>query len=163
MPQLDPSIFATQIFWLVLTFVPLYLILRRAVLPRIGDVLESRQRHIDADLEKAGGLKEAADAVLAEYEKALAEAREQATAALKRTSDDMAAQAAQRHEAFGRELAERVRQAEAGIASAKREALAHLRSVASAVAGAATAKLIGVAATPEEIERAVGAALRSRS
>lgn len=162
MPQLDPSIFPTQVFWLLLTFVPLYLILRRVVLPRIGDVLEARQRHIDADLEKAGGLKEEADAVLAEYEKALAEARAKATAALKRASDEMAADAAKRHEAFGRELAERVKQAETRIVSAKQEALTHLRSVATDVAAAATAKLIGVEAPSEEVEQAVEDALGSR-
>ena len=34
MPQFDPTTFSTQIFWLVLTFLALYLILWKIVLPR---------------------------------------------------------------------------------------------------------------------------------
>ena len=42
MPQLDPSTFASQIFWLVVTFVAMSLILWRIALPRISATLESR-------------------------------------------------------------------------------------------------------------------------
>lgn len=162
MPQFDPSIFATQVFWLVLTFVPLYLILRKAVLPRMGAVLDARQRHIDSDLERASNLKEEAEAVLAEYEKALSAARAQAAAAIKQTSDEMAAMSAERHEAFGRELAEKTKAAESRIAAARTEALANVATVATAVAAAAAAKLIELEPPAAQVRSAVDAAMRGR-
>ena len=162
MPQLDPSVFATQVFWLVLTFVPLYLILRKAVLPRMGAVLDARQRHIDSDLERASNLKQEAEAVLAEYEKALNAARAQATAAIKRTSDEMAAMSAERHEAFGRELAEKTKAAESRIAAARTEALANVATVAIEVAAAAAAKLIELEPPAAQVRGAVDAAMRGR-
>ena len=68
MPQLDVSTFASQILWLALTFVPLYLIIVRVALPRIGEVIEARRDKIDDDLKKAAARRDEAQAVLAEYE-----------------------------------------------------------------------------------------------
>jgi F-type H+-transporting ATPase subunit b len=162
MPQLDPTYFSTQLFWLLLTIVPLYFVLRRAVLPRITGVLAARQRHIDADLEKASGLRQEADAVLAEYEKALSEARNRAAEAVKKAADEMAAESASRHEAFGKDLAAKTRDAEARIAEAKQQALEQVTAVAGEVAAAATAKLIGAAPAASQVEGAVKDAMEGR-
>ena len=50
MPQFDPATFPTQIFWLLVSFVGLYLILWKLVIPRITDVLAMRQEKIEDDL-----------------------------------------------------------------------------------------------------------------
>lgn len=78
MPQLDPEFFGPQLVWLTITFVALYLVLSKLVLPRIGDVLEARQGRIADDLDEAERLRKDSETVLAEYEAALTEAREQA-------------------------------------------------------------------------------------
>src|SRR3546814_13186076 len=81
MPQFDPSTYPTQLFWLLLTFVPLYLVVWRVALPRITDVRQSRQGKIEADLEKAPALQGEAEMVLAAYEKGLADATSSAARA----------------------------------------------------------------------------------
>ena len=73
MPQLDPTTWIAQLFWLIVTFVALYFVLSRSILPRIANVMEARQSKIDDDLDRAAASKQEADGVLAEYEKALAE------------------------------------------------------------------------------------------
>lgn len=158
MPQLDPSHYATQIFWLLVTFVPLYLILWRKVLPKIGEVLEARQDHIDADLEKATALKAEAEKVLSEYEAALAEARAKANATVKEASEAMAKESAERHEAFGRELDKKTEEAEERIAEAKRAALENIKAVAAETALAATDKLIGERPGEKAVEKALESA-----
>lgn len=163
MPQLNVAEYPTQIFWLIVTFVPLYLVLWRVVLPRIGEILEGRQRHIDSDLEKAASLRQEAEKVLAEYEKALASARDEAAAAVKKAADDMAARSAERHEAFGAQLAERTREAEGRIADAQQQAVGNLKAVANEIAAAATRKLIGVEPSPDETEQAVNQVVQARS
>ena len=47
MPQFDTSTFASQIFWLTVAFVTLYLVMWRVVAPKIADVLDARRRRID--------------------------------------------------------------------------------------------------------------------
>lgn len=162
MPQLDPSVYPTQLFWLVVTFVPLYFILWKKVLPRIGEVLAARQAHIDADLERAAGLKEEAAKVLAEYEKALGDTRSQGSALIKEASEAMAAESAERQRRFAAEMAEKTRAAEQRIAAAKEAALAELTSVAVEVAGAATLKLLGSKPSAEQVRQAVGEAMGDR-
>ena len=80
MPQLETHTFATQIFWLIVTFVPLYLLLWKVALPRIADILESRQNRIDHDLARADTLKVEAEEVMASYREEQAKARAEATA-----------------------------------------------------------------------------------
>jgi F-type H+-transporting ATPase subunit b len=74
-PQLDPTWFASQLFWLVICFTVLYLLLSRLVLPPLMGVISSRQGAIDADLVAAQEFKTQAEAAKQGYEKTLAEAR----------------------------------------------------------------------------------------
>ncbi len=80
MPQLDPSTYVSQLFWLGLCFLALYLILSYWALPRISRTLEKRDKTITDYLNKASTSRERAEDLLAEYEKILQEARETAQA-----------------------------------------------------------------------------------
>ena len=162
MPQFDPSTFTPQLFWLTVTFAILFVAMWRHALPRLSGILEARQQRIGGDLEKAQALKAEAEQVAAEYEKALAEARDRAAAALKQAGEEMAAEAAKRHESFGKQLSARTGEAEQRIAAARDEALGNIKTVAEETAGAATAKLIGVDLSPEQLRDAVEDALRRR-
>ena len=155
MPQFDPSTFTPQLFWLLVTFVVLFVAMWRHALPRISGILEARQQRIGSDLEKAAAFKAETERVAAEYEKALAEARDKAAAALKQAGDDMAAEATKRHESFAKELAIRTGEAEQRIATARDEAIGSIKTVAEETAGAATAKLIGVELSPGQLRDAV--------
>ena len=45
MPQLEQiATYPSQVFWLVVTFVALFLIMWRVAVPRISDALEARQQ-----------------------------------------------------------------------------------------------------------------------
>jgi F-type H+-transporting ATPase subunit b len=163
MPQFDPATFVPQLFWLAVTFVLLLIAMRRYALPRIADILEARQARITGDLEKAGGLKEEADRVMAEYEQALAETRARAAAMIKQASDEMAAESTKRHQAFAAELAAQTKAAEARIAAAKDETLRGLKAVAADAAQAATAKLIGIEPKADQVRKAVEQAMEGRA
>lgn len=78
MPQLDPSSFDNQIFWLVLALVGIYLIVTRLAVPRIGTILATRAGTISGDLAAAESLRAQAREAEAAYAKALAEARAEA-------------------------------------------------------------------------------------
>lgn len=78
MPQLDPSTYANQIFWLVVALIAIYLILTRSALPRIAAVLAERRGTITNDIAAAEELKLRAQEAERAYEKALADARAEA-------------------------------------------------------------------------------------
>src|SRR5258708_12269716 len=79
-PPFDAHTFASQLFWLALAFIALYLLMSRIALPRIGSILEARRQRIQDDLAEAQRFKDGSDAAIAAHEKALAEARGRAQA-----------------------------------------------------------------------------------
>ena len=65
MPQLNPEFFVSQLFWLVVTFSFLFIFLWRISLPRIGNVLEKRERKISENLTAAKELQIEAEKIQA--------------------------------------------------------------------------------------------------
>ena len=143
MPQLHIPDFAPQLVWLAITFVLLYLLMSWLGLPRVGAVIEARRNRIDGDLGRASQVKTEAEAVLAAYQKGLAEARAQAQATLKEVHDRHAAEAAERQRELAERLNRQVADAEARIAEMKNQALAEVRGIAVDVGRAIVEKLTG--------------------
>ena len=162
MPQLDPATFPTQIFWLAITFIALYILMWRVALPRVAEVLKTRQGRIDNDLDMATKLKEEAETVLGAYEKAVAEARAEAQASLREASAAVAAEAARQHAELGERLADQIKSAEDRIARAKAQAIANIGSIASDAVRQATERLVGTAPDERTVSIAVAAAMKSR-
>lgn len=160
LPQLDPSTFASQIFWLAVTFIALYLLMSRVALPRVRDVLEERERRITDDLEKAQRLKDESEAVLAEYEKALADARANAQAMFAQAAEQANAEAAKRQQDMAQKLAKQLETAESRVQAAKAAALDNIRQVAIEVAQDAAARLIGGDVAEGDAEAAVATAMK---
>ena len=78
MPQLDPSTYGNQIFWLLVVLAVIYWVLSRIALPRIGGVISDRQGAVTGDLMAAEEFKHKAKEAEAAYDKALADARAEA-------------------------------------------------------------------------------------
>jgi len=163
LPQLNPASYASQIFWLIVTFGLLLWLMSKVALPRVAEVLEARQEKISNDLEKAGSLKAEAEAVMQAYEKALTDARGNAQRELAKTVAAADAEAARRNGELAADLAQRTRAAEDRIQAAKQVALGNVRAIAGETAQAAVSHLVGVAVSAETAEAAVEAVLKERA
>lgn len=163
MPQFDFATFPSQIFWLLISFAALYFLLARTALPKIGAVLEARQRKMDDDLERATELELQAKEALVAYEAELDAAREQAQSAIRQATDEMAADAEQQQQKLAAKLTADVEAAEGRIAAACKDALAHILQVANEAARATTARLIGVEVDEGQAGEAVAAVSKERS
>ena len=86
MPQLNPEFFVSQLFWLVVTFSFLLVFLWRISLPRIGSVLEKREKKINDDIAAAKELQEEAEAIQKKIEDKLLNARTETADIIKTTS-----------------------------------------------------------------------------
>jgi len=71
MPQLDPTYWASQAFWLILVFTVLYISIAKFYLPKIKNNLDNRENQIKEDLNAANKFKELSELKLKEYEKIL--------------------------------------------------------------------------------------------
>ena len=160
MPQFEPYWFASQLMWLAIIFVVLYLVMSRLVLPRISEVLEERSERIADDLDKAGELKKEAESVIASYEAALEKARGEASAVLAQAGQEVAELAAKRQAEFARGLAEKTAAAEQRITKAKEDAKAQIRDIAVGAAGEVVERLTGGSADEKAVSGSVDAALK---
>ena len=163
MPQLDIATFPPQLIWLAIIFIVFYVLMAAIGLPRVGNILDARRGRIEGDLEKASQMKAEAEAVIAAYERALADARSQAQVTLREATERLNAKAAERQRQIAEKLATETSAAERRIAEAKAQALANLRDVAVDVARAAAQKLTGADLDAGRAQAAVDAVLRERA
>jgi F-type H+-transporting ATPase subunit b len=77
MPQLDPTYWASQAFWLILIFSLLYLTLSKMFIPKIKENIDNRENKIKDDLDEAQKLKTIAEQKLKEYEATIEEAKKE--------------------------------------------------------------------------------------
>lgn len=145
MPQLNQiHTFPSQIFWLIVTFIVLFVFLRFVALPRIASVLEARREQVEGDLDRAAQLKKEADEMLAEYEAAIADGRAQAQAVVRRAGDEMKDKAQTSQAELAGRLAAQIKEAEANIDQARADAMSNIQSVSADVVQSVADRLIGL-------------------
>jgi len=159
-PPFQRETFPSQLFWLGITFIILYLVLARVALPQIGAIFEARRTRISGDLAEAQRLKSESDTALAGYEKALADARSGAQAIANQTSQRLRAEAEERRKALEAELNSKLADAERTIAATKTAAMANVHSIAAEAASAIVERLIGTAPPDSAVKLAVEDALK---
>ena len=163
MPQLDLASFPPQIIWLVITFVILWLLMAKVALPRVGLVLEERQKKIDENLDLAENLRDEAKGALDAYEKSISEAKDNARGSVTEAIRQMSDSAQARHAEKGEELAAEIKEAEARIDAAKQEAISGIQEAAATVASSAAEKLIGASLPSGAARQAVNTAMKERN
>jgi F-type H+-transporting ATPase subunit b len=159
-PPFDRETFPSQLFWLVVCFVLLYLITARLVQPRVAGIMDSRKNRISGDLAEASRLKTEAEQAIAAYEKALADARTRAQTIASETRDRLQAEAERNRKSLEQQLNARLAEAEKTIAATKSAAMANVRGIATEAAAAIVTRLTGVAAPDAKVTAAVDAALK---
>jgi len=159
-PPFQTQNYPSQLVWLALTFVLLYVLMSKVALPRIGSILAERSRHIADDLAAAQRLKEQSDAAHAAYEKALADARARAQGIASAMREQQAAAAQEINKRLESQLHERLAAAEQSIAATRAAAMGNVGAIAADTAAAIVERLIGKVPAEHEIAAAVGDALK---
>src|SRR5687768_8785350 len=121
MPQLDPTWFASQLFWLFVTFMALYAVLAYMVLPPLQNIIARRQDTIEGDIASAEKLKTEAEAARQDYERTMAEARDRAQQLISDAMDKQKAKADLANKELDRQIATKLADASRRIATKKKE------------------------------------------
>jgi F-type H+-transporting ATPase subunit b len=157
-PPFDATTFGTQLFWFALTFLLLYLVISRFVLPRVGSVLERRAGAVQDDLDQAAQRSADAEEARVSMERAVAKARADARAMVEAARADMAAKLTAEQEAAEKRLGERIAVAEGRVDAARQKALAEVPAVAEALAREIADKLAPSRTAPAPRQRVAGEA-----
>src|SRR5260370_16821453 len=74
-PPFQKDTFPSQLFWLAITFIALYVVMARIALPQIGAIFQARRDRISGDLPEAQTLKNQSETPLPPYQEPPAPAR----------------------------------------------------------------------------------------
>jgi F-type H+-transporting ATPase subunit b len=159
-PPFQSEHFASQLAWLAVSFVLLYVLMAKVALPRIGSILHERSQRIADDLKAAQGFKERSDAANAAYEKSLADARSRAQSIAGAMREQQAAAAEALNKRLEAELHGKLAAAEQSIAATRASAMGNVGTIAADTAAAIVERLIGTAPADRDVAAAVGDALK---
>lgn len=155
LPQFDPSTFPTQIFWLVVTFVLMYIIFSGRILPDISGILENRRVQIDSNLETADRLRKEADSVQSSYESQLDHARDESKRMVNEIRTNMKAKSETQLQGLREKAESNMHALEVRLQATKNEAMEQMTTIAAEVASEAAAKIIGVPADLDQAKTVV--------
>jgi len=155
LPQLNQPDFVPQLFWLAVTFGLLYFVMSRIALPRIGEVIEERKDRIQRDLAAAERLKGETEKALETYEKALADARSNASAIARETRGALSTEVEKERKAIEVQLAKKLADAEASIGATKDKALASVKDIAGDTVASIVSALTNLSVSKDEVNKAL--------
>ena len=161
MPQLNPEFFVSQLFWLVVTFSFLFVFLWRVSLPRIGNVLEKRERKITEDLTVAKELQAEASQIQEEIEKQLKQARTDASEMIKSSSMALQDKAQTELKKLDKELETKIDESAKAIDKSKSESVSQIQEQIHEITKLTLSKISTFNVSDDEIKKAVSNSERS--
>src|SRR5579859_1731905 len=108
LPQLDPHTYASQLFWLAVMFIIVFVFMQTVGVPRVAAIIEERRRRIGNDLDEAERVRKDADETLKAYQASLADAHGKARQLIAATHEKNAAILSERTAAAAKEFETRV-------------------------------------------------------
>lgn len=158
LPQFDSSSFPNQLFWLVVTFVGLYLVVSKFVVPNVASVLEAREATIADAIAKAEAYKANADKAGSQSEAGTQDARARATELMAAAQADTAKAQAEAFAKLNATLEQQSAAASATLAKSVEAASGELEQAASDLARTMAEKLLGSSVDEASVKAARKAA-----
>ena len=143
MPQLNPEFWVSQIFWLTLTFGILYIVLAKAILPKISSNLELRKSQIQENIEAAEKQRIESDTKLKEYDDLILKSKVKAKNIYKDAREKVIKDINLKKEVLDRQIDEEIKKAEKEIEVLKKNAPEKINKIAIETSSELIKKLIG--------------------
>ncbi len=143
MPQLNPEFWVSQIFWLTLTFGILYIVLAKAILPKISSNLELRKSQIQENIEAAEKQRIESDTKLKEYDDLILKSKIKAKNIYKDAREKVIKDINLKKEVLDRQIDEEIKKVEKEIEVLKKNAPERINKIAIETSSELIKKLIG--------------------
>lgn len=160
MPQLNFDSYGSQIFWLVVSLVVLFFVLKTIALPQIASGIEERSDAIEDDLDRAAEFRKKAEEAEAAYDAALLDARAKAQEIAQATRADIQKEVDVAIAKADAEIAARAAEGEKRIGEIQASALEAVEAVANETAEAIVAAIAPDLADAKAIKSAVAGAIK---
>ncbi len=143
MPQLDPTYWASQAFWLVLIFAILYISISKFYLPKIKNNLDNRENKIKEDLENASKFKEQSEAKLKEYKIILENAKKEVIKIHFESKNILDKDINSKKKAIEKEIEKEISKATKEIIEFKKNSLSSIQKISENIVSDIIEKILG--------------------
>ena len=138
MPQLDPTYWASQAFWLILIFTSLYLTLSKMFIPKIKESIDDRENKIKDDLDEAQKLKLIAEEKFKEYEITIENAKKEVQKIIFESKNKLSFEVQNKKKIIEKEIETEIKNAEKEIENLKNDSLINISTISEEI----TSKII---------------------
>jgi F-type H+-transporting ATPase subunit b len=155
MPQLDPTYWASQAFWLVLIFTALYLVLSNLFIPKIKDSIDNRENKIKDDLDEAQKLKDLAEQKLKEYELTIENAKKEVQKIIFESKNKLNLDIKNKKKKIEKEMEIEIKSVEKEIESLKKESLKNISAISEEMASKVIEQISGEPMNQSSVKAAI--------
>ena len=155
MPQLDPTYWASQTFWLVLVFSILYLSISKFFLPKIKKNLNDRENKIKEDLDEAGNLKNLSEKKLKEYEEIIENSKREVTKIILESKNNLNKDIQNKKNEMEKEIENEISKAQKEILNLKKDSISSINAISQEITSNIIEKILGDRMNESSIKAAV--------
>ena len=155
MPQLDPTYWAAQAFWLILVFSILYISISKFYLPKIKKNLDDRENKIKEDLDEANDLKNLSEKKLKEYEVILQNSKKEVAKILLESKKKLDSDIQNKKNTIEKEIENELSKAQKEILELKKNSINSINIISQEIASNIIEKISGDKLNESSIKAAV--------
>jgi F-type H+-transporting ATPase subunit b len=134
MPQLDPTYWASQAFWLILVFTVLYISIAKFYLPKIKNNLDNRENKIKEDLETANKFKDLSETKLKEYEKIVENAKKEVIKIYLESKNKLDKDIQTKKDVIEKEIENEINEAQKEVSELKKSSISDIQHISKDIA-----------------------------
>ena len=155
MPQLDPTYWASQAFWLILIFTALYLSLSNIFIPKIKNNIDNRENKIKDDLDEAQKLKNLSEQKLEEYELSIENAKKEVQKIIFESKNKLNLEIQNKKKEFEKEIEIEIESAEKEIENLKKDSLRSISTISEEMASKVIEQISGEPMNQSSVKAAI--------
>ena len=155
MPQLDPTYWASQAFWLILIFTGLYLALANLFIPKIKSSIDNRENKIKDDLDEAQKLKNLAEQKLKEYDQSIENAKKEVQKIIFESKNKLNLEIRNKKKEFEKEIEIEIESAEKEIENLKKNSLKNILVISEEMASKVIEQISGEPMNQSSVKAAI--------
>tara|TARA_B100000287_G_C20417930_1_gene696275 strand:- start:228 stop:806 length:579 start_codon:yes stop_codon:yes gene_type:complete len=163
MPQLNSEFWASQIFWLTLIFVTLYVIIWKIFLPKITNSLENRKSRVVNDINEAQKLKETAEKKLSEYNKIIENAKKEAKKIIEDNRKNLENEIKNKKQKINDEMEKELIAVEKEILNLKKSSIENINKISVEISSEVIRQIIGMEVNKSNVSAIVEDILKKRN
>jgi len=155
MPQLDPTYWASQVFWLILVFTILYISIAKLYLPKIKNNLDNRENKIKEDLDAANKFKDLSELKFKEYEKILEDSKKEVLKIHLDSKNKLDKDIQEKKEVMEKEIENEINKAQKEIVELKQNSISDIQNISRDIASNIIENISGDKLNESSIKAAV--------